>query len=399
MSLLKMTELDLTGKKVLIRVDLNVPIEDGKVVSTKRIEAILPTIQLAKNQQAKIILMSHLGRPTAGQYDPSLSLAPVATCLEALLGQKVPLIKNLDTEIQLAPGEIVLLENVRFLIGEKENSSLLGQQLASLCDVFVMDAFATAHRKEASTYSVAQYAKVACAGPLLVSEINALQPLMKNPARPLVAIVAGSKVSTKLLILKQLLHTVDCLIVGGGIANTFLAAKGYRVGSSLYEPDLVVAANAMLQFAVDHHKQILLPTDAVVSKEFTKNAKAEVKSIEEINNQMILDVGPKTSQAIQKIILEAKTILWNGPLGVFEWEQFSEGTKKLAHAIAKSNAYSVAGGGDTLAAIEKYQIERDISYVSTGGGAFLEFLEGKPLPAIEILEQRNQKVSLCEEPK
>ncbi len=397
--MLKMTDLDLSGKRVLIRVDLNVPLEDHRVTSTKRIDAIIPTIELAVHQGAKVILISHLGRPKEGQFDPNLSLAPVADCLSTKLNQPVSLVKNFRVGFQLEAGQVVLLENIRFEKGEKENSQVLAQELANLCDIFVMDAFATAHRKEASTYGVAEFANVACAGPLLISEINALRQIMHKPARPLVAIVGGSKVSTKLAILTNILKIIDCLIVGGGIANTFLVAKGYSVGESLYEPELLDSAREMLSFADKNHQQILLPVDVVVGSEFSKNAIAEIKPVDAIGDEMILDVGPKTSQMVSQVISSAKTVLWNGPLGVFEWEQFEQGTKKLADAIAKSSAYSVAGGGDTLAAIEKYHIEKDISYISTGGGAFLEFLEGKQLPAVDILERRNEKVSLCEEPK
>jgi phosphoglycerate kinase len=398
-AMLKMTDLDLSGKRVLIRVDLNVPLEDHRVTSTKRIDAIIPTIELAVHQGAKVILISHLGRPKEGQFDPNLSLAPVADCLSTKLNQPVSLVKNFRVGFQLEAGQVVLLENIRFEKGEKENSQVLAQELANLCDIFVMDAFATAHRKEASTYGVAEFANVACAGPLLISEINALRQIMHKPARPLVAIVGGSKVSTKLAILTNILKIIDCLIVGGGIANTFLVAKGYSVGESLYEPELLDSAREMLSFADKNHQQILLPVDVVVGSEFSKNAIAEIKPVDAIGDEMILDVGPKTSQMVSQVISSAKTVLWNGPLGVFEWEQFEQGTKKLADAIAKSSAYSVAGGGDTLAAIEKYHIEKDISYISTGGGAFLEFLEGKQLPAVDILERRNEKVSLCEEPK
>jgi phosphoglycerate kinase len=376
-----------------------VPLEDHRVTSTKRIDAIIPTIELAVHQGAKVILISHLGRPKEGQFDPNLSLAPVADCLSTKLNQPVSLVKNFRVGFQLEAGQVVLLENIRFEKGEKENSQVLAQELANLCDIFVMDAFATAHRKEASTYGVAEFANVACAGPLLISEINALRQIMHKPARPLVAIVGGSKVSTKLAILTNILKIIDCLIVGGGIANTFLVAKGYSVGESLYEPELLDSAREMLSFADKNHQQILLPVDVVVGSEFSKNAIAEIKPVDAIGDEMILDVGPKTSQMVSQVISSAKTVLWNGPLGVFEWEQFEQGTKKLADAIAKSSAYSVAGGGDTLAAIEKYHIEKDISYISTGGGAFLEFLEGKQLPAVDILERRNEKVSLCEEPK
>jgi phosphoglycerate kinase len=385
--MLKFSDIDLSGKRVLIRADLNVPIENGQITSTTRIKAILPTLKIALEQNSAIILMSHLGRPKEGQFDAALSLQPVATCLSDYLGQPINLVQSLD-QVTVAPGQVVLLENTRFLVGEKENDPALGQRLAALCDVFVMDAFATAHRKEASTYGVAQYAPLACAGPLLVSEIEALSKVMQSPKRPLVAVVGGSKVSTKLMVLKNILSQVDCLVLGGGIANTFLAAQGYSVGKSLYEAALVPEAQAMLSYAKEHNKTIPLPSDVVVATEFSAQADAVHKSIEDVSSDdMILDIGPQSSEQLQNIILNAGTILWNGPLGVFEFDQFGEGTKSLALAIAKSHAFSIAGGGDTLAAIEKYQVDEDISYISTGGGAFLEFLEGKTLPAIAILEK------------
>lgn len=391
--MLKMSDLDLNGKRVLIRVDLNVPIKDGKVTSIKRIEAILPTLKLAQKQNAEIILMSHLGRPTEGTLDPNLSLAPVGECLSQLLKQDVQFVPDLES-IQTTPKQISLLENTRFLVGEKQNDPALSQKLAKLCDVFVMDAFATAHRKEASTYGVAEYANVACAGPLLLSEIEALKIIMKKPRRPLVAIVGGAKVSTKLSILKNILEVVDCLIVGGGIANTFLVAADYEVGASLYEPNLVPEAKRLLDYAKKTDKLIPIPDDVIVAKEFSADAKAFKRNIVTIDPaEMIMDIGPQTMQRINSIIANAKTILWNGPLGVFEWDQFGDGTASLAKAIAKSKAYSVAGGGDTLAAIEKYKVENGISYISTGGGAFLEFLEGKNLPAIQILEKKDSAVS------
>jgi phosphoglycerate kinase len=392
----KMSDLNLANKNVLIRVDLNVPMQDNKITSTKRIEAILPTIRMALNQNASVILMSHLGRPTSGEFSSEFSLAPVAACLSHLLDQTVTFVQALD-QLNATPGQVILLENTRFWVGEKENDEQLSQRLASLCDVFVMDAFATAHRKEASTYGVAKYAPIACAGPLLVKEMASIASIMHNPARPLLAIVGGSKVSSKLAVLKSLLTRVDSLIVGGGIANTFLAAQGFSVGDSLYEPELVDEAKKLLQYAKDHGKVIPLPLDVVVAKQFSKEAQPICRDIQGSGlapGDIILDVGHKTSAQFTDVIQKAKTILWNGPVGVFEWDQFAQGTKSLAEAIAKSTAYSVAGGGDTIAAIEKYGIESDISYISTGGGAFLEFLEGKKLPAIAILEQRaNDKVS------
>lgn len=387
--MIKMIDLDLTRKRVLIRADLNVPVENGTITSTTRIEAILPTLKIALDQDAAIILMSHLGRPKEGEIDPKFSLQPVAASLSKYLGRPVPLVTE-HSNVNVKPGEIVLLENTRFLKGEKNNDPSLSKELANLCDIFVMDAFATAHRKEASTYGVAQYAPFACAGPLIVSELEALGHVLREPERPLVAVVGGSKVSTKLAILNEILTQVDCLIVGGGIANTFLAAAGFPVGSSLYEHDLIPDAQAMLSFAKAHHKQIPLPEDVLVATEFSANAKAVVKKVEDVaHNEMILDVGPKTANHIKQIIDKAGTVIWNGPLGVFEFENFGEGTRVLSEAIAHSEAFSVAGGGDTLAAIEKYDVADEISYISTGGGAFLELLEGKTLPAIDILEKRS----------
>lgn len=390
--MLKMTDLDLHNKRVLIRVDLNVPMENGRITSTTRIQAILPALRLALEQNARVILMSHLGRPKAGIFDATLSLQPIADYLSILTNQPIQFIKNFENGICVEPGQIALLENTRFLIGEKENDPTLSQRLARLCDVFVMDAFATAHRKEASTYGVAQFAPIACAGPLLVSEMAALQQVLHNPQSPVVAVVGGAKVSSKLLVLKNLLKKVDTLIVGGGIANTFLAAKGYAIGNSLYEPNLIAEAKEMLAYAQANHKNIPLPEDVVVAKQLHANATAVHKNVYELySDDMILDMGPRTIALIEKIIHQANTILWNGPLGVFEYDQFGEGTKALANAIAQSRAYSVAGGGDTLAAIEKYQVENELSYISTGGGAFLEFLEGKTLPAIDILEKRSHE--------
>jgi phosphoglycerate kinase len=388
MPFIEMSDLDLASKQLLIRVDLNVPIENGKVTSFKRIEAILPTIHMGFDQGARILLVSHLGRPKEGEFDPEFSLAPVAKCLSELLNMPVRFIKDLPDQLVLNKGEVALFENVRFLKGEKENSSVLGKRLAGLCDIFVMDAFATAHRKEASTYSVAQEAKIACAGPLLVAEVGALDNIMAKSRRPLVAIVGGSKVSTKLLALQHLITRADSLIVGGGIANTFLAASGYPIGKSLYEPELVPEAKAMLLYAEENNKKIPLPEDVIVAKEYSKEAEPITKQVGDINDEMILDIGPKTLVTLSSLLINAKTILWNGPVGVFEWDQFGEGTKALAEAVARSDAYSVAGGGDTIAAIEKYHVQDEISYISTGGGAFLEYLEGKSLPALEILARR-----------
>lgn len=385
--MLKMSELDLHNKRVLIRVDLNVPIEAGRVTNSQRIEAILPTLYLAKQANARIMLMSHLGRPTEGQVDPELSLQPVANSLSDLLGEPVTFVEDwLDKEIAVAPQQIVLFENVRFLVGEKNNDAKLAQKMAKHCDVFVMDAFATAHRKEASTYGVAIYAPVACAGPLLEKELLALSQIMANPTRPLLAIVGGAKVSTKLTVLESLLEKVNILIVGGGIANTFLAARGYCIGKSLYEPDLISTAQQLLEQAAARQIVLPLPVDVVVAKEFSKHASFTTKAITAVEeDDLILDIGPRTVQEFIHHIRNANTILWNGPVGVFEWEGASHGTAALAAAIAESSAYSVAGGGDTLAAIDKYHLAEKISYISTGGGAFLEYIEGKELPAVSAL--------------
>ncbi len=390
MSVIKMTDLDLAGKRVLIREDLNVPIKDGKVSSDKRIRASLPTIEHCIKAGARVMLMSHLGRPTEGEYNEEFSLAPVAEHLSELLGQPVRLIKDyLEKAPEVADGEVVLLENVRFNKGEKSNDDALAKKYASLCDVFVMDAFGTAHRAQASTHGVAKYAPVACAGPLLAGELEALGKALDNPDRPMVAIVGGSKVSTKLTVLESLSKIVDQLIVGGGIANTFIAAAGYNVGKSLYEPDLVDTAKKLTEEAKARGADIPVPTDVVCAKEFSETAEATLKRVDEVaDDDMIFDIGPETSARLAAILKEAGTIVWNGPVGVFEFDQFGEGTKAIAMAIAESKAFSIAGGGDTLAAVDKYGIADRVSYISTGGGAFLEFLEGKKLPAVEILEQR-----------
>ncbi len=390
MSVIKMTDLDLAGKRVLIREDLNVPVKDGKVTSDKRIRASLPTIEHAMNAGAKVMLMSHLGRPTEGEPAEEFSLKPVADHLGELLGKPVRLITDyLENPPQLEDGEVVVLENVRFNKGEKKNDEELAKKYAALCDVFVMDAFGTAHRAQASTYGVAKYAPVACAGPLLVGELEALGKALENPDRPMVAIVGGSKVSTKLTVLDSLSKVVDQLIVGGGIANTFIAAMGYNVGKSLYEPDLVDEAKRLIADAKAKGADIPIPVDVVTGKEFSENAKAETKKVDEVaDDDMIFDVGPETAAQYADLLKKAGTIVWNGPVGVFEFDQFAGGTKALALAIAESSAFSIAGGGDTLAAIDKYGVADRISYISTGGGAFLEFLEGKRLPAVEILEQR-----------
>lgn len=381
-------DIDLNNKRVMIREDFNVPIEDDKITNDRRIQASLPTIQYALQNNAKVILLSHLGRPKEGEYDSKLSLQPVAEHLSKLLNKPVRFEKNWLDGFEINSGEIVLCENVRFNQGEKKNSPELAKKIAKLCDIFVMDAFGTAHRAEASTVGVAEYAPIACAGPLLVAEVNALSAALQNPKRPLVAIVGGSKVSTKLEVLEQLINKVDQLIVGGGIANTFIAAAGHNVGKSLYEPDLIPQAKKLMEIAKSRGATIPLPVDVVVAKEFSKNARAEIKLLKDIaDDDMILDIGPNTVVEFKIFIAAAKTIIWNGPIGVFEIEQFAKGTEALANAIAESHAHTIAGGGDTLAAIDKYNIADKISYISTGGGAFLEYIEGKKLPAIEILEK------------
>ena len=378
-----MHELDLSGKRVLIREDLNVPIKNGCVTSDARLLATLPTIRQALKSGAAVMLMSHLGRPEEGVWEDHFSLAPVAHRLSELLGVPVELIKDWE---QATPkqGQILLLENVRFNAGEKKNSEALAQRYAALCDVFVMDAFGTAHRAQASTHGVAQFAPVACAGPLLAAELLALKSALAQPARPMLAIVGGSKVSTKLAVLEQLANTCDSLIVGGGIANTFLAAAGYPVGRSLHEPDLIDTARELMQ-----KSHIPLPLDVVVAKDFSENAEATLKLASDVaEDDMILDVGPQSAAAMVEQLKHAQTILWNGPVGVFEFESFSHGTAELAKGVAASNAFSLAGGGDTLAAIDQFGISDRVSYISTGGGAFLEYVEGKILPAVAILEER-----------
>jgi phosphoglycerate kinase len=385
----KMADYDLAGKRVLIREDLNVPIQGGVVTSDARIRAALPTIRHALEQGARVLVMSHLGRPEEGAFSEEASLAPVAKRLAELLGVPVPLKRDWLGGVDVAPGAVVLLENVRFNKGEKKNVDALSQQMAALCDIYVMDAFGTAHRAEASTHGVAKFAKIACAGPLLVSELTALETALEKPARPLVAIVAGSKVSTKLTVLESLLAKVDLLIVGGGITNTFLAALGYNVGKSLHEPEMLGICKRLLDQAGQRGIQIPMPTDVVVAREFSAKAEADVKPVGDVAaDEMILDIGPDSAEHFASMLASAGTILWNGPVGVFEFPQFGEGTRTLANAIARSKAFSLAGGGDTLAAIEKYKIEDSISYISTGGGAFLEFVEGKKLPAVDVLGQR-----------
>lgn len=393
MPLLKMSDLDLTNKRVLIREDFNVPIANGEVTSDVRIRAALPTIQQALQAGAAVILLSHLGRPIEGECTEEFSLMPIAKQLTHLLGKPVPLIKNWLTGISVAPGEVVLCENVRVNQGEKRDDETLAQQMATLCDVFVMDAFGAAHRAEASTHGVAKFAPIACAGPLLVGELEALAKAMQNPAKPMLSIVGGSKVSTKLNVLESLINISDHLLVGGGIANTFIAASGASVGKSLYEPELVDEAKRLMTLAKQRGVTIPLPRDVVVAKQFAASESGRIKPITQVTaNEMILDVGPQTSQEFAALIKNAATILWNGPVGVFEFPAFAAGTASLANAIAESAAFTIAGGGDTLAAIEKYRITDKISYISTGGGAFLEFVEGKKLPAVAILEERSKKV-------
>ena len=389
MNVRHMTDTDLRNKRVLIREDLNVPVQDGVVMSDARIRASLATIRYALDQHARVFIVSHLGRPQEGAEDAALSLAPVAARLSELLGKSVPLRKNWIDGVDCALGSAVLCENVRFLKGEKKDDEPLARRMAALCEVFVMDAFGTAHRAEASTHGVARYAPVACAGPLLVGELEALERALEQPARPLVAIVGGSKVSTKLTVLESLLDKVDQLIVGGGIANTFLAASGVDVGRSLCESEMLDVARRLMDKARARDVQIPLPTDVVVGREFAATAHADVRPVAEVRrDEMILDIGPDTADRCSALLQAAGTIIWNGPVGVFEFDQFGEGTRAIAAAIARSKAFSLAGGGDTLAAIEKYGVEDGISYISTGGGAFLEFVEGKTLPAVAVLEQR-----------
>lgn len=384
MNVIKMTDLDLKGKRVLIREDLNVPVKNGKVSSDARIRASLATIEFALNAGAKVMLMSHLGRPVEGEYEEKFSLAPVAEHLSTLLNKPVRLIKDWDAQPDLNDSDVVLFENVRFNSGEKKDNETLSKAYAALCDIFVMDAFGTAHRAQASTHGVAKFAPVACAGPLLVAELEALAKALDKPKRPLVAIVGGSKVSTKLTVLESLSDIADQLIVGGGIANTFLAAAGFPVGKSLFEEALLDSAKLLA-----NKTEIPLPTDVVVGKAFSETAQATLKKVSDVSDDdMIFDIGPDSAKAFSDILKNAGTIIWNGPVGVFEFDQFSAGTRTLSLAIADSSAFSIAGGGDTLAAVDKYNIADKISYISTGGGAFLEFVEGKTLPAVAILEVR-----------
>ena len=384
MTIKLMTDLDLSQKRVLIREDLNVPVKNAVVTSDARINAALPTIKQALDHGAMVILMSHLGRPTEGQFEDQFSLQPVADSLSQKLGAKVQLVTDWSNGVEVAAGQVALLENVRFNRGEKANDDSLSQAYAKLCDIFVMDAFGTAHRAQASTHGVAKFAPIACAGPLLANELNALEKAIATPKAPMGAIVGGSKVSTKLMVLETLADKVDQLIVGGGIANTFLAAAGHPVGKSLYEPDLIPAAKALMEKV-----QIPLPTDVVVGKEFSETAQARVISVDAVEaDDMIFDIGPQSASQLAEIIKTLGTIIWNGPVGVFEFDQFAEGTKALSYAIAESEGFSIAGGGDTLAAVDKYEIAEQVSYISTGGGAFLEYVEGKELPAVALLKAR-----------
>lgn len=389
MNLLKMSDLDLRNKRVLIREDLNVPIIDGIITSDQRLQAALPTLRLALEAGAAVIVLSHLGRPEEGKSNPHYSLSPVADYLAANLDYPVHFVQHYLNGVTVKPGELVICENVRFNVGEKANDDGLAKQLAHLCDVFIMDAFGTAHRAHASTCGVAKYAPVAAAGPLLIRELEALHQVLKSPEKPIVAIVGGAKVSSKLSLLKQMVGMVDVLIPGGGIANTFLKAQGHEIGQSLYEHQLIDEARAILALAEKSGCQIPLPTDVIVGKSFNENCPAYNKSLDYIaNDDMIMDVGPDTIARYISFLDHAKTIIWNGPLGVFEFPQFSYGTRALAIAIANSEAFSIAGGGDTLAAIDQYDLTDQISYISTGGGAFLEYLEGKTLPAVAVLEDR-----------
>lgn len=390
MAIIKMTDLDLSGKRVLIRQDLNVPIKNGKVTSAKRIEASLHSLKLALSAGAKVMVMSHLGRPTEGLPEAEHSLKPVADYMSEALGQPVALVTDyLAHSPNIESGEIVLLENVRFNTGEKKNDETLARQYAALCDVYVMDAFGTAHRAQASTYGVGEYAPIAVAGPLLSGELEALTKALDNPARPMVALVGGSKVSTKLTVLESLSTVVDQLIVGGGIANTFIAAQGHNVGKSLYEADLIDTCKSLSAAAVANGGNIPVPVDVVCGKAFSESAEATLKMVADVSDDdMIFDIGPASAEALADVIRNAGTIVWNGPVGVFEFDQFGEGTKTIAMAVAESTGFSVAGGGDTLAAVDKYGISDKVSYISTGGGSFLEFLEGKELPVVAMLEAR-----------
>lgn len=389
---LRLGDVDVAGKRVMMRLDLNVPVEDGRVTSDARIREALPGVRQALEGGAAVMLLSHLGRPTEGQFDASASLRPVAARLQKLLGREVRFEKNWLDGIDIEPGELVLCENVRFNTGEKANDDGLARKMAELCDIFVMDAFGTAHRAQASTEGIARFAPVACAGPLLDRELSVLGKALAHPDRPMLAIVGGAKVSTKLSVLDSLIEKVDQLIVGGGIANTFIAAAGFEVGRSLYEPDLVIDAQRLIRKAHDRGGSIPIPTDVIVAGEFSATAQPAVRGIEEVGpDEMILDIGPLTASSYSSIIAGAATIIWNGPVGVFEFEAFAAGTRSVAEAVARASAFSIAGGGDTLAAIEKFGVSEDIDYVSTGGGAFLELVEGKELPAVLALQAAASK--------
>lgn len=393
LSVFKLTDLDIRGKRVLIREDLNVPLKDGSVTSDLRIKASLPTIRFCIESGARLMVMSHLGRPTEGKFEQQYSLQPVAAYLSAVLAQEVTLVSDyLQQAPEMSDGDVLMLENVRFNPGEKANDEDLSKRYAALCDVFVMDAFGTAHRAQASTCGAGVFAPIACAGPLLIAELNALASVLDKPERPMVAIVGGSKVSTKLMVLDALSDIVDQLIPGGGIANTFIAAAGFNIGKSLVERDLIPEAKRLMEAARARGGEIPIPTDVVCGKEFSEQAQAQVKKVDAVDDDdMIFDIGPETAARFAEIMQSAATIVWNGPVGVFEFDQFGEGTRTLALAIASSSAFSIAGGGDTLAAVDKYGVTEQISYISTGGGAFLQFLEGKSLPAVAMLEQRRGK--------
>ena len=391
MTILKMMELDLKNKRILIRVDFNVPLKNGVITSDKRLQASAPTIKLAADAGARVIVLSHLGQPEEGAFSEEFSLKPVADWLSKYFGKPIRLERNWLDGVNVEPGEIVLCENVRFNKGEKKDNEDLAKKMAALCDVFVMDAFATAHRAQASTHGIGKFAPISCAGPLLMAELDALGKALEKPQHPLVAIVGGSKVSTKLQLLENLLGKVDQLLVGGGIANTLMAASGLPIGKSLYEQDFIAKAKELLELAKKNKAEIPIPTDVVVAKEMSETAQATIKKATEVAaDDMILDIGPETRKRLATIIANAKTIVWNGPVGVFEMNQFGEGTKSLALAIAESPAFSIAGGGDTVAAIEKYGIEKKLSYISTAGGAFLEYLQGDKLPAVKLLEERGK---------
>jgi len=391
-SVIRMQDLDLRGKRVLIREDLNVPVENGKITSTQRLDASLPTIVAARDAGAKVMVISHLGRPKEGEFDEASSLKPVAEWLGKKLGKEVRLVRDYLDGVDVAEGEVVVLENCRMNVGEGKDDEALSKKYAALCDVFVMDAFGTAHRAQASTHGVIRFAPIAAAGPLLAKELDALGKALENPDKPLLAIVAGSKVSTKLELLQNLVGRVDQLIVGGGIANTFILAEGHKVGKSLVEADLLDIAKKIIADAKSRGADVPVPTDVVVATEFAATAKATVKSVSDVaDDEMILDIGPETASRYAQLIAKAGTVVWNGPVGVFEFDAFGKGTETLARAIAASKAFSIAGGGDTLAAVDKYGIEDGVSYISTGGGAFLEFLEGKELPAVAALKARADK--------